>query len=44
MDSRIGKIWLAMGYLFLYLPIFTLIAFSFNDSKMVTLWGGFTFK
>jgi len=44
MDSRIGKIWLTLGYLFLYLPIFTLIAFSFNDSKMVTLWGGFTFK
>ena len=44
MDSRIGKIWLGLGYLFLYLPIFTLIVFSFNDSKMVTLWGGFTFK
>ena len=44
MDSRIGKIWLSMGYLFLYLPIFTLIVFSFNDSKMVTLWGGFTLK
>jgi len=44
MDSRIGKTWLALGYLFLYLPIVTLIVFSFNDSKMVTLWGGFTFK
>lgn len=44
MGSRIGKIWLGVGYLFLYLPIFTLIIFSFNDSKMVTLWGGFTFK
>ncbi len=44
MDSRIGKFWLGMGYLFLYMPIFTLIVFSFNDSKMVTLWGGFTFK
>ena len=44
MDSRIGKTWLGLGYLFLYLPIFTLIIFSFNDSKMVTLWGGFTFK
>ena len=44
MDSRIGKIWLTAGYIFLYLPIITLIVFSFNDSKMVTLWGGFTFK
>ena len=32
------------GYVFLYLPILTLIVFSFNDSKMVTLWGGFSFK
>lgn len=44
MDSRIGRIWLGAGYFFLYLPIVTLIVFSFNDSKMVTLWGGFTFK
>jgi putrescine transport system permease protein len=44
MESRIGKAWLIGGYIFLYLPIVTLIVFSFNDSKMVTLWGGFTFK
>ena len=44
MDSRIGKIWLTAGYIFLYLPIVVLIIFSFNDSKMVTLWGGFTTK
>jgi putrescine transport system permease protein len=44
MDSKLGKTWLLMGYAFLYLPIITLIVFSFNDSKMVTLWGGFTFK
>jgi putrescine transport system permease protein len=44
MDSKFGKTWLLMGYAFLYLPIITLIVFSFNDSKMVTLWGGFTFK
>jgi putrescine transport system permease protein len=44
MDSRFGKAWLIAGYAFLYLPILTLIVFSFNDSKMVTLWGGFTFK
>jgi len=44
MRSKLGLSWLALGYLFLYLPIFTLIVFSFNDSKMVTLWGGFTVK
>jgi len=44
MDSRFGRAWLIAGYAFLYMPILTLIVFSFNDSKMVTLWGGFTFK
>jgi putrescine transport system permease protein len=44
MDSRFGRAWLIAGYAFLYLPILTLIVFSFNDSKMVTLWGGFTLK
>lgn len=44
MDSRLGKTWLIAGYVFLYVPILTLIAFSFNKSKMVTLWGGFSFK
>ena len=29
-------------YAFLYLPIATLVVYSFNDSKMVTLWSGFT--
>lgn len=34
--------WLLAVYVFLYLPIATLVAYSFNDSKMVTLWSGFT--
>ncbi|MFM2398731.1 MAG: hypothetical protein RL341_888 [Pseudomonadota bacterium] len=36
--------WLIAIYLFLYIPIFTLVIYSFNDSKMASLWGGFTFK
>jgi putrescine transport system permease protein len=35
---------LGLGYLFLYLPIVTLVIFSFNSSQMVTIWGGFSFK
>ena len=35
---------LGLGYLFLYLPIITLVIFSFNESQMVTLWSGFSFK
>jgi putrescine transport system permease protein len=33
---------LALGYLFLYLPILLLVAFSFNKSRLVTVWGGFS--
>ena len=42
--SNFGRFWLFAGYAFLYIPILTLIIYSFNDSKMVTLWGGFTFR
>lgn len=31
-------------YLFLYIPILVLIAFSFNDSKLNIIWTGFTVK
>ncbi len=44
MKSRFGIGWLVAVYLFLYLPILTLIVFSFNDSRLNTSWGGFTFK
>lgn len=38
--------WLALGlgFAFLYLPILTLIVFSFNDSAMMTSWAGFSFR
>lgn len=42
--GRLGKTWLALGFAFLYLPIVTLIVFSFNDNKMVTLWSGFSLR
>ena len=31
----------AAGLLFLYLPILLLIVYSFNASKLVTVWAGF---
>ncbi|MEW9121661.1 MAG: ABC transporter permease [Thermotaleaceae bacterium] len=34
----------ALLYLFLYLPIFLLIVYSFNDSKYRGNWSGFTFR
>jgi putrescine transport system permease protein len=33
---------LALGYLFLYGPIASLIVYSFNASRLVTVWGGFS--
>lgn len=32
----------ALGFVFLYAPIVSLIVFSFNDSRLVTVWGGFS--
>ncbi len=32
------------GFLFLYLPIVLMIVFSFNESRLVTVWGGFSTK
>ena len=33
---------LVLGFMFLYIPILSLIAYSFNKSKLVTVWGGFS--
>jgi putrescine transport system permease protein len=33
---------LAFGYAFLYLPIASLVVYSFNASRLVTVWGGFS--
>lgn len=38
------KLYLGMIYLFLYLPIFVLIAYSFNNSKYSIEWKGFSLK
>jgi len=32
------------GYAFLYVPIFSVMIYSFNDSRLVTLWGGFSVR
>jgi putrescine transport system permease protein len=33
---------MCLGYAYLYAPIITLIVFSFNKSRLVTVWGGFS--
>jgi spermidine/putrescine transport system permease protein len=37
------KGWLFVVFAFLYIPLFTLIAFSFNESRRNIVWTGFTF-
>ena len=35
---------LAFGFAFLYLPILLLVVYSFNASRLVTVWGGFSLQ
>jgi putrescine transport system permease protein len=35
---------MAFGFAFLYIPILSLIVYSFNESRLVTVWGGFSTK
>lgn len=35
---------LVFGFAFLYIPILSMIVYSFNESRLVTVWGGFSTK
>jgi putrescine transport system permease protein len=39
-----GRAFLTLTFLFLYLPILSIVVYSFNESKLVTVWSGFSFK
>ena len=39
-----SKVMLWVGLLFLYAPMFILVIYSFNESKMVTVWSGWSVK
>ncbi|MEM1345366.1 MAG: ABC transporter permease subunit [Pseudomonadota bacterium] len=38
------KVLMALGFGFLYLPIVILVIYSFNESRLVTVWGGWSLK
>jgi putrescine transport system permease protein len=40
----VSLVWIGAVFLFLYLPILTLVVLSFNDSNMVTRWGGWSLR
>src|SRR5215467_2149285 len=42
--SRFNMTALALGLAFLYLPIVILVIFSFNASRLVTVWGGWSLR
>lgn len=42
--SAINVTSLILGFSFLYIPIFLLVLYSFNDSRLVTVWSGFSTK
>jgi putrescine transport system permease protein len=42
--ARFALTVLAFGYAFLYLPLVIVIAYSFNESRLVTVWAGFSTK
>jgi putrescine transport system permease protein len=43
-NSAFTKSMLALGLVFLYAPILSLMIYSFNESRLVTVWSGFSVK
>jgi putrescine transport system permease protein len=43
-NTWFGRGWLLAGYVFLFVPIVSLIVYSFNDSPVPNLWRGFSLR
>ena len=43
-ENRIGQFWLGLVYLFLYIPLFFLIVFSFNSTRQDGVFTGFSLR
>lgn len=43
-NPKLRALVLFLGYAFLYVPILSLMVFSFNDSAMMTSWTGFSLR
>lgn len=44
MKKYMGKIYMVLIFLFMYAPIFLLMAFSFNSTKSRSVWTGFSLR
>ncbi|MGE4073003.1 MAG: ABC transporter permease subunit [Lysobacterales bacterium] len=42
--SKWGWLFLGIGFFFLYAPMLSLIIYSFNENRLVTVWSGFSVK
>ncbi len=42
--SQLSNVVLWLVFLFLYLPLLVVIVYSFNESKLASVWSGFSFK
>ncbi len=42
--SAFNVVSLTLGFAFLYIPILILVIYSFNESRLVTVWAGFSTK
>lgn len=43
-ENRVGRLWLGLVYLFLYIPLFFLIVFSFNSTRQDGVFTGFSLR
>ena len=43
-EKHLGRLWLVLVYLFLYIPLFFLIVFSFNSTRQDGIFTGFSLR
>jgi len=43
-ERQVGRLWLVLVYLFLYVPLFFLIIFSFNSTRQDSVFTGFSLR
>ena len=43
-ENHVGRLWLGLVYLFLYIPLFFLIVFSFNSTRQDGVFTGFSLR
>ena len=44
LENHIGKIWMALVFLFLYTPLFFMMLFSFNSTRQDSVFTGFSLR